>query len=241
MSKARAGVRQVVELDRIDALYEPFDWSVPRDHAAEIETNWQVEVARASAIFNGIVLVQHRSHIEGGVFHAAYGPTNYKDFLGYMRLAIPESSVRNGFAMAALRTRDNAFLLGQMASNTANGGKIYFAAGTPDMDDVQGGAVDLAGSVLREMAEETGLRADEVSVGAGWTCLIAEKRAAFMRDVFLDLPASDARALLLERMKTLHEQELADIVVVRAGDPLLDDRRMPVFVSDYIRRWYRQA
>jgi len=238
MSVDRPPVRQSVELDAIEAVYEPFDWSVPRDHAAAIEANWQGETTKAPAIFNGTVLVQHRSTIEGHLFRAAYGPTSYKDFLGYMRLPIPESSVRNGFAMAALRTRDGAFLLGQMAANTANGGKIYFAAGTPDMGDVKDGRVDLAGSVLREMAEETGLRAEEVSVGKGWTCLIAEKRAAFMRDVYIDLPAHDARALMLERMKALHEQELADIIVVRAGDALLDDPRMPVFVSDYIRRWF---
>lgn len=241
MSEDRKAVRQIVELDTIEAVYAPFDWAAPREHAAAIDAYWEGAVAAAPAIFNGIVLVQHSSRIEGRVFHAAYGPTPYKDFLGYMRLPIPETDVRNGFAMAALRSRDGAFLLGQMGANTANGGKIYFAAGTPDMDDVRDGKVDLAGSVLREMGEETGLRPEEVVVGAGWTCLLAEKRAAFMRDVFVDLTADEARALMLSRMKTLHEQELSDIVIVRAGDALLDDPRVPVFVQAYIRRWYARG
>ncbi|HRJ70136.1 MAG TPA: NUDIX hydrolase [Beijerinckiaceae bacterium] len=238
MSADRKPIRQIVDLDRVDASFEAFDWEAPRLHAEAIDAYWEQAVAAAPAIFNGTVLVQHKGLVEGRVFRAAYSPTSYKDFLGYMRLPIPESNVRNGFAMAALRSRDDAFLLGQMSANTANGGKIYFAAGTPDMDDVRNGRVDLDGSVLREMSEETGLRLEEVTIGAGWTCLIAEKRAAFMRDVFLDLPAKEARALMLGRMKTLHEQELSDIVIVRAGDPLLDDPRLPVFVSEYIRRWY---
>jgi hypothetical protein len=34
--------------------------------------------------------------------------------------------------MAALRGADGAFLLGEMAPHTTNGGQIYFLAGTPD-------------------------------------------------------------------------------------------------------------
>ena len=46
-------------------------------------------------------------------------------------------------------------------------GKIYFPAGTPDLGDVKNGALDLAGSVARELFEETGIGADEVDFRAG--------------------------------------------------------------------------
>jgi hypothetical protein len=45
--------------------------------------------------------------------------------------------------MAALRGADGAFLLGEMAPHTTNGGQIYFLAGTPDPSDVFDGKVDL--------------------------------------------------------------------------------------------------
>lgn len=226
--------RDIFPIDDIDAVVEPYDWDQPRQHEAEIEAYWRKATAQASAIFNGTVMIQHRAHLQGGVFKAWYAPTSYKNFLGYLRLPIPEVNVRNGFSMAALRSRDGAFLLGKMNANTANGGKVYFPAGTPDLDDVKDGRVDLAGSVMREMGEETGLRPEEVTVGAGWTCMLIEKRAGFMRDVLIDLPAEEARRLMLERMRAMHEQELTDIVIVRRDDPM-DNPMMPTFMADFMR------
>lgn len=223
------------ELDEVDAVFEPGDWAFARDHAAEIDRYWDEASCGKSGMFNGTVLVQHRGRVEGRTFRAAYMPVEYKQFLAYQRLPVPASEVRNGFGMAALRTADGCFLLGEMGAGTANAGKIYFAAGTPDMGDVRDGRVDLAGSVVREMCEETGLTEGEVRVGSGWTAILMPKKVAFMREVTIDLPARAARALMLERMKSLHEDELSDIVIV-GPDFDLDTPRMPDFMQAYLRR-----
>ncbi len=225
---------EIFETDEIDAVLEPFEWSFPREREAEIAEIWAREKARAPALFNGQVLIQHRGIREGRVFRAGYAPIQYRWLLGWLRLGNPPPLVRNGFAMAALQARDGAFLLGEMGQNTANAGKIYFAAGTPDPDDVVDGRVDLAGSVLRELREETGLLAGDVQVEQRWTSVMGTSRIAFMRPVRIDLPAVDARALMLERMKTLEEEELADIHIIRgAGD--LDEGRMPPFQLAFLR------
>ena len=52
-----------------------------------------------------------------------------------------------------------AFLLGEMAALTANAGKIYFPAGTPDPSDRSGDTLDPARSVTRGVAAGTGLPA----------------------------------------------------------------------------------
>ncbi len=225
---------EIFETDEIDAVLEPYDWPVPREFAAEITEIWERETARAPALFNGQVLIQHRGVRDGRVFRAAYAPTDYRSFLGWMRLGNPPPLVRNGFAMAALQARDGAFLLGEMGAHTANAGKIYFAAGTPDLGDVVDGRVDLAGSVLRELAEETGLLADDVEVDPRWTSVMGTSRIAFMRPVRIDLPAEEARQLMLERMKTLEDQELADIHIIR-GPGQIDEARMPLFQQVFLR------
>ena len=53
-----------------------------------------------------------------------------------------------------------------MGAHTATAGQIYFAAGTPDPDDIAGDAVDLERGVMRELTEETGLAAADVDAGA---------------------------------------------------------------------------
>lgn len=226
---------QILELDSIDAHVEPFDWDFPRGHAPDIEAIWARETLAKPEIFNGRVLIQHRGLAEGRIFRCAYGETDYRTFLAWNRLGHPgRAGMRNGFAMAALRASDGAFLLGEMGAHTANAGKIYFAAGTPDLDDVVEGRVDLAGSVLREMSEETGLLASDVQVGEGWTAIVSAVRIAFMRPVSIAMPAVEARTLMLERMKHLPEQELADIHIVRSPADI-DEMRMPLFQQIYLR------
>nr|WP_082009629.1 hypothetical protein [Methylobacterium sp. ZNC0032] len=224
----------IIRLSRIDARVEPYDWAFARENAALIVAHWAEISADKPAMFNGRVMLQHRAAIRDGVFEAGYFETDYAAFMTWRDLGHPGPIIRNGFAMAALRANDGAFLCGKMGEHTANAGKVYFAAGTPDRDDARpDGTLDLAGSVTRELGEETGLRAEELQVGEGWTALIEQGRIAFMREVRIDLPAEEARALMLERMKHLEEEELSDIVIVRN---LTDTEKhdMPPFMRRYL-------
>jgi 8-oxo-dGTP pyrophosphatase MutT (NUDIX family) len=239
VSDREAPAFTVHPLTGIEARVEPFDWPFARENLGEIETVWARETADKPGLFNGEVLIQHRGSLDGTIFRAGYSPTHYKPFLAWNRLGCPGVPVRNGFAMAALRARDGAFLLGVMAPGTANAGKIYFAAGTPDQNDVlPDGRVDLEGSVLRELTEETGLAASEITIGDGWTGIVGASRVAFMRPVGIDLNANEARALILDRMKGLSEEELADIHIVREpGD--IDVERMPPFQVAFLEHAFK--
>ena len=229
---------EIIAIDEIDARIEPYEWRFSQDYAAQIEKVWASESAGKPEMFNGRVLIQHRGQVEGRIFRAGYSETDYKSFLAWHRLGNPPPQVRNGFAMAALRSADGAYLLGEMGPHTANAGKIYFAAGTPDLNDVVDGRVDLAGSVMRELAEETGLTSKDVSVEENWTAVLGASRVAFMRPVVVALPAVEARAEMLRRMALLDEQELADIHIIRGLDDL-DERRMPLFQIAYLRHVFK--
>lgn len=224
----------VLALARVDARIEMFDWAFARDNAPAIASHWAKISAGKPAMFNGRVMLQHRLSIADGVCEAGYFPVDYAAFMTWRDFGHPGAVIRNGFAMAALRAADGAFLCGVMGAHTANPGKVYFAAGTPDFDDARpDGTLDLAGSVTRELFEETGLRPDEVTVSGDWQAVTAPGRIAFMRPVSIALPAEEARALILERMARQDEPELADIAIIRdKGDATSLD--MPPFMRRYL-------
>lgn len=224
----------IVALARVEAQVEAYDWVFAREQAAEIAAHWARISAGKPAMFNGKVMLQHRAAIQSGVFRAGYFETDYAAFMAWRDFGQPGPVIRNGFAMAALQAADGAFLLGRMGDHTANPGKVYFAAGTPDREDLRpDGTLDLAGSVTRELCEETGLELGEVVVEPSWTAVILPGRVAFMRPVRLQLPADEARALMLERMSRQAEPELSDIVIVRRLEDCAQ-HDMPPFMTSYL-------
>src|SRR5207302_1142287 len=116
---------------------------------------------------NGLnLLLQRDPDFTGDRFSACYFDADFADFLAWRDWGFPDRSVFNGFGMGALRCSDGAFVLGEMGHHTANAGRIYFPSGTPDPDDIRDGAVDIAGSVAREVEEETGLTSADYRAGA---------------------------------------------------------------------------
>ena len=67
------------------------------------------------------------------------------------------------------------------ASHTSNAGRIYFPSGTPDPDDVRDGMLDIPGSVMREVEEETGLTPAEYRTGGHWDCIDTGASIAMIR------------------------------------------------------------
>ena len=221
----------------IDCDFEDRDWRFAREQAAAIEQTWLGESRGNPHLFNGRVLLLHRGGSAGGVFRGAFLQAEYKAFLHWHRSGFADKSLRNCFAMAALRSRDGAFLLGEMGPHTSLPGRIYFPAGTPDPADIAGGKVDLAGSVARELREETGLGPPDVEFAQGWTLVHAGQRIACMKiaQSHLDSAALAARAedfLARERAAGL-EPELARLHFWRRpGD--VEAARMPDFMQAYL-------
>ena len=233
-----AAAPQFVEVARLDCDYEPRDWAFARERAAEIDAHWAAFSAGNPALFNGRVLLLHRGGVErdadgAAVFRGAYLQTEFKAFMAWRDFGFPPPAMRNGFAMAALMSCDGAFLLGEMGAHTANPGKIYFAAGTPDLNDIVGDKVDLAGSVMRELGEETGLTALDVAADDGWTLVLHGPRVACMKRLRSTLPALDLQARIHANLAAQAEPELARMHVCRKrGD--VDEARMPEFMRAYL-------
>jgi hypothetical protein len=225
---------EIHELSAIDCAFEPVDWAFPREEKAWIAEHWAGLKARKPALFDGRVLLLHRFAIEDGVFRGAYLETSYSTFIAFRDRGFPDPGKRNCFAMAALSAADGPFLLGEMGPHTANAGAVYFAAGTPDPSDVVGDRVDLEGSVLRELEEETGLSAGEVDVAPGWTAVMGDGRIALMKPVKARLPAEALRRRILAFLAEDAEPELAGVHLVDSPQDILVDR-IPAFQQAFLR------
>ncbi|MFX5960907.1 hypothetical protein ABTE72_19340, partial [Acinetobacter baumannii] len=82
----------------------------------------------------------------GERFSARYFDVDFASFLAWRDWGFPDRDVFNGFGMGALRAADGAFVLGEMGGHTATAGRVYFPSGTPDLDDVRDGRLDIPAS-----------------------------------------------------------------------------------------------
>lgn len=233
-----ADALRIEEVAHISYEREPVPWPFVIEAAAAIEAHWQQLVATNPRFFNGRVLLMHRFALEeqscGRVLAGACFEADYKAFLAWRDFGFPGDAVWNCFAMPALRSADGAFILGEMAPFTASPGRIYFPAGTPEPSDVKDEIVDLEGSILRELEEETGIGAMEVTRLPGWTLVFAGARIACMKIVQSPLSG----AALVDRVTTFlsreKEPELVRVVPVFSLEDL-DPQHMPDFTLAYLR------
>jgi 8-oxo-dGTP pyrophosphatase MutT (NUDIX family) len=222
----------VIPIDHVAFAFEPRRWPFAEARRAEIDAHFAARRAQRSQIWDGRVVLASHYRIADRSLSGACFETDFASFLAWRDWDFPDVDAINVFAMGALRSRDGAFLLGVMGAHTANAGRIYFPAGTPEPDDVADGALDLAGNVVREVAEETGLAADDYAAAPGWHAIAAGARLALMKVLDADAPARE----LQERMRTHiagdEHPELADIRIVRG--PADFDPMMPPFVIEFL-------
>jgi 8-oxo-dGTP pyrophosphatase MutT (NUDIX family) len=219
-----------IEARRLD---EPWPWA--EENRGLVAAHWARLTAENPAYYNGRVLVRRRQALVAGRLSLDYVETDYASFIAFRDHGFPDPTSGNGFAMAALRAGDGAFILGRMAEHTANAGKIYFPAGTPDPDDVLAdGTVDLGGSVLRELEEETGLTPEDVEATGRWVATFAGARTAMMRELRAPRPAEAVRDQIRAFLASETRPELADVHIVRTAADI-DPEAMPPFMQAYLR------
>ncbi len=224
----------ITPVTSVTARLLPGGWQWAETNAEPIAENWRRIATGRPGLFDGRVLLCRSASLDGSHLSLGYCEVAYSAFIGCRDMGWPDAGMANCFAMAALRSADGAYLLGEMGAQTANAGKIYFPAGTPDLDDVTAeGEVDLAGSVFRELEEETGLAAAEVDAGTAWTMVRDGPRIALMRETRSPLPAAALKALIVERLAGQADPELSAIhVAFRAGD--IARERMPPFMAAFL-------
>ena len=229
---------RIDEIDDIHIDVEARAWPFAIDQSEAIDRHWEKRRAVTPHLFNGRVFLNFERRVEAQgerrLLKGTASAVDFKAFLAWRDFGFPDGGVRNCFAMAALLSADGAFMLGRMSEKTANAGKIYFPAGTPDLGDVKNGALDLAGSVARELEEETGIGADEVVFAPGWTVVFEGPRIACMKITRSPLTASEIEAQFKDFLTREKDPELVALHPVFSVRDL-DEQRMPGFMLRYLR------
>ena len=195
----------------VDAAEHP--WAIAE--AAAIDACWAREQVERPWLYNGTVMLHRGLRLQQGVISGISHRAPYAALLEVVG-TWPKADVWHLFGSAVILSSDGAMLLIRMAARTANSAKVYAPSGSLDEADIKGSHVDLDGSIVREAREETGL---ELSVAEAENRLFCWRRGGLVA-VFRRFQMAEPAALLVERMRehirTDPEQEVDDVVVVRA-------------------------
>lgn len=222
----------VTPIDRLSLRFLPRPWPFAAERRAEIDAHFARAQAVRPALWNGQILMMHRHNLEQAALEGAFLQTDFASFLTWRDWGFPDAGVVNCFAMGALRGSDGGWIMGVMGPHTSAAGKIYFPAGTPDPNDIVDGMVDLAGSVVREIAEETGLNPGDFTPASGWHCVIDGARIALMRTLQAYEPAEALCQRIRGHIACEQQPELADVRIVRSRRDF--DTMMPRFVTAFL-------
>jgi len=231
---------EIFPVTALDLRFEPAPWGFALERCAEIDAHFRKAQAEKPELWNGKILLLRHWRLDGTTLRGTYMAVDFASMLAWRDFGFPDRATFNCFGMAALRGADDGYILGEMASTTANAGRIYFPAGTPDTEDVAGGRVDLAGNVMRELVEETGLTASDVEVAPTWICVRVGQRMAMMREMRARESAAALRTRILAHLPNDPHQELSDIHIVRGPDDV-DADRMPPWITAYFRHLWSRA
>jgi 8-oxo-dGTP pyrophosphatase MutT (NUDIX family) len=215
----------------LDLAFKRWRWPFADERRAEIAAHFAAK-QREKPIWNGRILLGRNPKFTAERFSASYFDADFASFLAWRDWGFPDPTVFNGFGMGALRCADGVFLLGEMGQHTSNAGRVYFPSGTPDLDDISGGAVDIAGSVAREVEEETGLNAADYRAGGHWYCVVSGVAIAIIRILDVGITGEALRARVEANLARQSQPELSGIHLVREKGDLT--AAMPRFVIAFL-------
>ena len=210
----------------------PRPWPFAEARREEIAAHFAARKRERPEMWNGRVLVGTTPVFSGERFSASYFDVEFASFLAWRDWGFPDRDVFNGFAMGALRAADGAFVLGEMGNHTATAGRIYFPSGTPDLDDVRNGRLDIPASMMREVEEETGLEPDQYRAASHWDCMHTGAVIAMIKRLDVDMTGDALRARIDANLARQARPEFSAIHLVRKRSDL--SNAMPRFVTAWL-------
>lgn len=224
---------EIRTLDRAHISFAPWTWPFAVAARDKIDDYFATLQRERPGVWNGRVLMLNRREISEQALHGTCFEADFASFCAWREWQWPDTGVANIFAAAAVLSADGAYLVGEMASDTAAAGKLYFPCGTPEPADLDAnGVLDLEGNVRRELLEETGLDAAEFIAEPGWSLVRDGGYIALLKTLKARQSARELHDRVMRYLESEHHPELAGIRMLRS--PADFDPRMPRFVTAFL-------
>ena len=211
--------RQIVAVRDVMISVDPASHPYETVLAEAIEQNWAVEQAANPALFNGQVCMLAEAALSGGRLSGRCHLVRFATLL-YWRKNRAAATAEHIFAHAMPVSADGALIAIRMGRHTANPGRIYFAAGSFDNDDITDGRIDVKGNMRREVVEEPGLDLHDARADFGYRLYAHDRNAVLLRRYRFDMTAEELADRIADHVAHDPAPEIEGPVIIRKGEAL---------------------
>lgn len=207
-------VEMIHPISSVDLRLGSGDWSFEVERRDEIDAYWAQCVRENPALWNGRMLRASLPVIEDGCLSASLVETSFSAYISWRDWGYPDKNQFNLFGSAVIRSREGHLVFGLMAQHTASPGLVYPPGGSLEPGDVDAdGHVDVFGSIVRELREETGLEASLAEIEGDFVAWDGQL-ISVNRVLRYDATASELAGQIREFIAAEANSELEDIVVL---------------------------
>jgi 8-oxo-dGTP pyrophosphatase MutT (NUDIX family) len=213
MSQFDLPENQMVAVDDVTLRLDPSTLPFEDANRDAIAAHWLVEKAAQPALFNGRLLMFSQLRLSERVLEGRCHLADYATLL-YWRSIRPHPDVVHCFAHPALVSSDGALVAVRMGAHTANAGKVYFAAGSFEQEDLAHGVIDHVSNMEREVMEETGIDITRLPHEPDYHVLAMVTGTVIFRRYRLDMSAEEAAAVIRAHVAADVEPEIQGPVIL---------------------------
>ena len=198
-------------------------WPFAERNTAPIDAHWAQAKQRNPQYFNGIVHLVQDMRSEGDTLDASLVKTDFKSFLYWREQGFPEAGVLDGFGSALIRSSDGHIVLGRQRKGNVNSGLAYPPSGFIDEQDIGAdGAIDIAQSVVREVAEETGIEAGLLVRDQGFYLTRSGAQLSIAVPFRVPMSTAELISFVERKIAASHDSELAAIIPIASRRDIKD-------------------
>ncbi len=193
-------------------------WPFAAEENLAIRRHWAMRSAENPKFFNGRVHIMTSGALRRGRLEGSIAATDFAASLYWRESGFKDRTVVDCFGSAIFVASDGGLIYGRQTPGNINSGLIYPPGGFLDERDIgASGAVDIDGSVAREVMEEMGLDASALLRDDGY--LVTRDGPLLSVGVVYRLPMSgeDFCAEAKERLANDAAAELETLVSLQSA------------------------